>query len=295
MTVCGTVTGAKPLSSKKLLSEPAVYCPPNNQCVFIEKARLVGCPPVRVMPPTSASSGSAATPAPPITLACSTVRREMRRLSAASRFSGLPSALNPGGPLAGVDVSPTPPGPGLSGCACGQASAGPGSAGPASAGPTSASAGPTSASAGPASLGWAGSASAGPGSTGRGTSPGSAEAAAAAALSGLTSAAAAWGMTPAMAMSARSSGGVGRNPGSSLAGRNHRPDSRRRGSASALGVPPGSGLVRGGLGVRPGNALPGVGLVDAWLGLVDASLSLGRARPAVCPGSAWRRECIGRT
>ena len=95
MTVCGSVTGAKLLSSKKLLSEPDVYCPPNSQFVFIEKARSVGCSPVRVMPPTSAISGSAATPAPPIRLACSTVRREIRRLAAASRSPGLSSALTP--------------------------------------------------------------------------------------------------------------------------------------------------------------------------------------------------------
>ena len=96
MTVCGSVTGAKLLSSKKLLSEPDVYCPPNSQFVFIGKARLVGCSLVRVMPPTSAISGSAATPAPPIRLACSTVRREIRRLAAASCSSGPSSALTAG-------------------------------------------------------------------------------------------------------------------------------------------------------------------------------------------------------
>ena len=109
MTVCGTVTGAKLLSSKKLLSEPDVYCPPNSQLVFIEKARPVGCWPVRVIPPTSASSGSAATPAPPIRLACRTVRRETRRLTAASRSSGRSSVPTPGPPPGG-GASPAPPG-----------------------------------------------------------------------------------------------------------------------------------------------------------------------------------------
>ena len=97
MTVCGTVTGAKLLSSKKLLSEPEVYCPPNSQFVFIEKARPVGCWSVRVIPPASASRGSAATPAPPIRPACSIVRRESRRL--------IPPGSSPG-------CSPVPvPGP----------------------------------------------------------------------------------------------------------------------------------------------------------------------------------------
>ena len=73
--MCGTVTGAKLLSSKELLSEPEVYCPPNSQFVFIEKARPVGCSSVRVLPPTSANSGSAATPAPPIRPAASSAGR----------------------------------------------------------------------------------------------------------------------------------------------------------------------------------------------------------------------------
>ena len=100
--MCGSVTGAKLLSSKKLLSEPDVYCPPNSQFVFIEKARSVGCSLVRVMPPTSAISGSAATPAPPIKLACSTARREIRRLAAASCSPGLSSALTPADPPSGA-------------------------------------------------------------------------------------------------------------------------------------------------------------------------------------------------
>ena len=113
MTVCGSVTGAKLLSSKKLLSEPDVYCPPNSQFVFIEKARSVGCSLVRVMPPTSAISGSAATPAPPIRLACSTARREIRRLAATSCSSGLSSALTPAGPPArGGSATPQAAGPG---------------------------------------------------------------------------------------------------------------------------------------------------------------------------------------
>ena len=106
--MCGSVTGAKFLSSKKLLSEPDVYCPPNSQFVFIEKARSVGCSRVRVMPPATAISGSAATPAP-IRLACSTVRREIRRLAAVSRSPALSSALPPAGsPARGG--SPTPSG-----------------------------------------------------------------------------------------------------------------------------------------------------------------------------------------
>ena len=69
-----------------------MYWPPNSQFVFIEYVRLVGCPAVRITLPTSPSSGSAATPAPPIRLTCSTVRREIRRLAAGSRSSGVPPA-----------------------------------------------------------------------------------------------------------------------------------------------------------------------------------------------------------
>ena len=56
-----------------------MYRPPNSQFVFIEKARPAACLSVRVIPPTSVSSGSAATPAPPIRPACSILRRESRR------------------------------------------------------------------------------------------------------------------------------------------------------------------------------------------------------------------------
>ena len=96
--MCGSVTGAKLLSSKKLFSEPDVYCPPNSQFVFIEKVRSVGCSLVRVIPPTTAISGSAATPAPPIKLACSTARREIRRLSAIFRLLGPLIRPDPGRP-----------------------------------------------------------------------------------------------------------------------------------------------------------------------------------------------------
>src|ERR1035441_8784409 len=48
------------------------------------------------MPPTSASSGSAATPAPPIKLARSTTRRRISRLVAISGSSGVPPSVAAG-------------------------------------------------------------------------------------------------------------------------------------------------------------------------------------------------------
>ena len=69
---------------------------------------------VRVIPPTSAISGSAATPAPPISPACSTARREIRRLTAASRSSGCSSVPDPGVLPAAGGASPGPSGSGVS-------------------------------------------------------------------------------------------------------------------------------------------------------------------------------------
>ena len=62
-----------------------MYCPPNSQFEFSEKLRLVGCGSFDgEILPTSASSGSAATPAPPIRLAWISARREIRRLALVS-------------------------------------------------------------------------------------------------------------------------------------------------------------------------------------------------------------------
>ncbi len=62
-----------------------MYCPPNSQFEFSEKLRLVGCGSFDGENlPTSAISGSAATPAPPITLAWISARREIRRLALVS-------------------------------------------------------------------------------------------------------------------------------------------------------------------------------------------------------------------
>ena len=62
-----------------------MYCPPNRQSVFSEKVRFVGSCWFDDEPPTSASSGSDATPAPPIRLAWISVRREIRRRAPPSR------------------------------------------------------------------------------------------------------------------------------------------------------------------------------------------------------------------
>ena len=59
-----------------------MYCPPNSQFEFSEKLRFVGCGSLDGdMLPTRASSGSAATPAPPIRPAWISARREIRRLA----------------------------------------------------------------------------------------------------------------------------------------------------------------------------------------------------------------------
>ncbi len=66
-----------------------MYCPPNSQLEFSEKVRFVGCGSFDGdMLPTRASSGSAATPAPPIRLAWISVRRESRSLDFASPSCG---------------------------------------------------------------------------------------------------------------------------------------------------------------------------------------------------------------
>ena len=116
-----------------------MYCPPNSQFVFSEKARPAGCWSVLVIPSTTASSGSAATPAPPIKPACSSVRRETRRPIPVARSPGCSSVPVPGrsppastGPSgsgastgpSGGDASPRPPSLSPFGRACGPGPAG---------------------------------------------------------------------------------------------------------------------------------------------------------------------------
>ena len=98
-----------------------------------------------------------------------------------------------------------------------------------------------------------------------------------------------------MALSARSSAGIARNPFSFSAGRNHRPDSPGRGAASALAPPAADPAARDSLSARAVFPVPGPSAWDSASGQVTpcsepasaarGSASVVRGPPPVPPAS----------